>query len=602
MTHGTYPFDDGRFTVYPSRRSVVHGTKAIVSTTSPLATQAGLRILREGGNAADAAIAAAAVLNLVDPSMTGIGGDAFALYYEAQTKKVQAVNGSGPSAAEATLEGICGDLGITDRIHGSIPTTSGHAVTVPGAAAAWVDIVTEFGSGRLSLTQVLAPAIELAEEGFAVSEVASYYWISKEEELRKRPNGVELLKADPGAPAGFRAPRPGEFYRNPLLAKTFRLLGEHGRTGFYEGPVAEAVVEVTRSLGGCLTLEDLRRHGERGSEFTKAVSIRLGEDMMAQRDQPGGGHIHLWEHPPNGQGIVAQLALGILKELDKEGNIPKFRPEDHNSSKYLHALIQALRIAFADGCWFITDPHSSSVTPEDLLSSEHLAERAKLFDPLKATETIDHGSVHKTSDTIYLAVTDTDGNACSFVNSVADTFGSRIVPQGTGFVLQSRGAGFHLDPAHPNAFAPGKRPYNTIIPAMVTDADDGSLHSVFGVMGGAMQPQGHVQVLLNMMTFGMNPQVALDAPRICIGVSLPGKSTDPNKKVDSVVYLEEGIGEDVGAELKKLGHDIRFITGMGRSLFGRGQVIRVHHDSVDGSRIYSAGSDMRGDGMSAPLV
>jgi gamma-glutamyltranspeptidase/glutathione hydrolase len=238
-----------------------------------------------------------------------------------------------------------------------------------------------------------------------------------------------------------------------------------------------------------------------------------------------------------------------------------------------------------------------------LVSPEYLAERAKLFDPNRATAIVGPGSpAHKTSDTIYLAVTDTEGNACSFVNSVADTFGSRIVPKGTGFVLQSRGAGFHLDPNHPNAFAPGKRPYNTIIPAMVTNAEDGSLHTVFGVMGGAMQPQGHVQVLLNMITFGMNPQVALDAPRVCIGVSLPGKSTDPSKKIDNVVYLEEGISEEVGKELQKLGHDVRFVTGMGRSLFGRGQVIRVHHDPVDGHRIYSAGSDMRGDGMSVPLV
>lgn len=275
---------------------------------------------------------------------------------------------------------------------------------------------------------------------------------------------------------------------------------------------------------------------------------------------------------------------------------------DADRVRYLHALVQALRIAFADGCWYITDPHSSEVKPQDLLSTEYLAERAGLFDPFKATEIIEHGWVHKTSDTIYLAVTDVEGNACSFVNSVADAFGSRIVPKGTGFVLQSRGAGFHLDPTHPNAFAAGKRPYNTIIPAMVTDAEDGSLHTVFGVMGGAMQPQGHVQLLLNMLTFDMNPQVALDAPRICIGVSLPGKSTDPSKAVDSVVYLEDGISEEVAEELTRLGHDVKYVTGMGRSLFGRGQIIRAHLDPVDHHRIYSAGSDMRGDGMSAPLV
>ena len=269
----------------------------------------------------------------------------------------------------------------------------------------------------------------------------------------------------------------------------------------------------------------------------------------------------------------------------------------------MHALIQCLRIAFADGSWFITDPHASKVDPASLISPDYLAERARLFNPNKATTLIEHGSpVHKTSDTIYLGVTDSNGNGCSLVNSVADTFGSLIVPSGTGIVLQNRGSGFHLDPSHPNAYAPKKRPYNTIIPAMVTNAADDSLHTVFGVMGGAMQPQGHVQVLLNMQLFGMNPQVALDAPRICIGVSLPGKSTDPSKKVDNTIYLEDGISEAVAKELEQLGHEIKYVKGMGRSLFGRGQVIRVHHDPEDGQRIYSAGSDLRGDGAAAPLV
>lgn len=244
--------------------------------------------------------------------------------------------------------------------------------------------------------------------------------------------------------------------------------------------------------------------------------------------------------------------------------------------------------------------------PKTLLSRDYLAQRAKLFDPTRSTLISvpgDPSGLHKTSDTIYLCVTDEDGNACSLVNSVADTFGSRIVPPDTGFVLQNRGSGFHLGPAnHPNLYAPNKRPYNTIIPAMTTNAVDGTLHSVFGVMGGAMQPQGHVQVLLNMTRFGLNPQTALDAPRICIGVSLPGKSTDPDKKVDNTVYLEEGISEDVARELRGLGHQIKFVTGMERSLFGRGQIIRVHHDPVEATRVYSAGSDMRGDGNAAPLL
>lgn len=204
---------------------------------------------------------------------------------------------------------------------------------------------------------------------------------------------------------------------------------------------------------------------------------------------------------------------------------------------------------------------------------------------------------------MYLCATDPEGNACSLVNSVADTFGSRIVAPGTGFVLHNRGAGFHLGPSdHPNLYAPGKRPYNTIIPAMATNAADGALHSVLGVMGGAMQPQGHAQVLLNMVRFGMSPQAALDAPRVCIGVSLPGKAMDPSKRVDETVYLEEGIGEEVVRELGRMGHEVKCVTGMGRSLFGRGQVIRVHHNAVEGQRVYSAGSDMRGDGHSAPLI
>lgn len=253
----------------------------------------------------------------------------------------------------------------------------------------------------------------------------------------------------------------------------------------------------------------------------------------------------------------------------------------------------------------MTDP-SATVAPQSLLSPAYLASRAKLFDPTRSTTVPTPGDplgIHKTSDTIYLCVTDADGNACSLVNSVADTFGSRIVPPGTGFVLQNRGAGFHLGPAHhPNLYAPGKRPYNTIIPALTTDATDGTLHSVFGVMGGAMQPQGHVQVLLNMMRFGMNPQRALDAPRVCIGVSLPGKSTDPAKKIDRTVYLEEGISEDVGRALEGIGHEVKFVRAMERSLFGRGQVIRMQRDPVDGTRVYSAGSDMRGDGHAGPLL
>ncbi|KAK0616443.1 nucleophile aminohydrolase [Immersiella caudata] len=531
--------------------------------------------------------------------MTGIGGDAFALFYCNKEKKVNALNGSGRSAASATLEDVCRDLCITDRVYGTIPTPSALSVTVPGAAAAWVDLVEQFGSGAVSLADVFAPAIQFAENGCPISEIASYFWVATEEELRRKPNGIELLKQDPSAPGGYRAPRPGELYKNPLLATTFRRLAQSGKAGFYKGPVAEAIVRVVKDLGGYLSTEDLERHGNEEYEAVSPVSIRLERGAS---DTSGG--VDLWEHPPNGQGIVAQMALGILQILGKQGKIPKFGPSDHNSAEYLHALVEALRIAFADGTWFITDPHATNFSTESLLSEDYLAERAKLFDAKHAATILDRGSpAFKISDTIYLAVTDQDGNACSFVNSVADTFGSRIVPPGVGFVLQSRGAGFHLHPAnHPNIYAPNKRPYNTIIPAILTNSHDGSLHTVLGVMGGAMQPQGHAQVLLNMLKFNMNPQAALDAPRICIGVSLPGKSTDPTKKVDNTVYLEEGIGDDLAKALAEMGHEVKMVKGMGRALFGRGQVIRVHHDPVGGERIYSAGSDMRGDGAAVPLT
>ncbi|KAJ4391011.1 hypothetical protein N0V93_004624 [Gnomoniopsis smithogilvyi] len=592
---GIYPSDDETFIKFPSRRSVVHSTNGIVSTTSPLATEAGLQILRDGGNAADAAVAAAAVLNVVDPSMTGIGGDVFCLFYEARTSKVHALNGSGRSSAHATLDDICNDLKITDRTFGAIPNQSIHSVTVPGTAAGWLDIIANFGSGKASIKKVLQPAIQMAKNGFPVSEISSYYWIRSEDELRTKPNGVDLLRIDPSAPGGYRAPAPGEIMKNLLLAETLETLSEKGRSGFYEGSVAEAIVHISQQLGGHLTLADLEEHR---SEIVNPIPLKLS----LHPDEPP---ITLWEHPPNGQGIVAQMALGIMAELEREGQIPKFSSKDHNSASYLHALIQALRIAFADGSWYVTDP-ASTIDPSSLLSQPYLAQRAKLFDPSRSTQIERPGypsELPKTGDTVYLCVVDQEGNACSLVNSVADTFGSRIVPPGTGFVLQNRGSGFHLGPPdHPNLYAPRKRPYNTIIPALTTNASDGSLHSVFGVMGGAMQPQGHVQVLLNMTQFRMNPQTALDAPRVCIGVSLPGKATDPTKKVDYTVYLEEGISEEVAKALEQMGHETRFVRGMERSLFGRGQIIRVHNSAAEGTRVYSAGSDMRGDGNAAPLI
>ncbi|KAK8168267.1 gamma-glutamyltranspeptidase [Phyllosticta citrichinensis] len=594
-----YPATDPEFISFPSRRSTVHSTKGIVASTQPLASQAGIRILREGGNAADAAVAVAAALNMTEPGSTGIGGDCFCLFYEAKTRKVHALNGSGRSGANVTLDLIRKDLGIPEDQVGSIPMTSVHAVTVPGAAAGWVDTVQRFGSGKLSLEQILAPAIELGEEGYPVSELSSTFWHNSEHTIRKAsPNFVEMLKKDPSAPAGCRAPKPGEIFKNPTLANTFRLLAKNGKAGFYEGPVAEALVKVVQDLGGHLTLEDLKSHAELGSEAPDAISLKFRGQGVGENHEGDEG-VELWEHPPNGQGIVALMALGILQELEKAGKIPKFRSQDHNSAEHIHAVVEALRIAFADANWWVTDPIVEKVPTQELVSEAYLAERAKLFDPSKASDILDHGSpAHNHSDTVYFACTDSEGNGMSFINSNYGGYGTAIIPQGCGFTLQNRGANFSLRKDHPNVFKPGKRPYHTIIPAMITNPSDGSLHTVYGVMGGFMQPQGHVQVLLNTLVFQLTPQAALDAPRVCIGAGMPDQS-NKNRGLDRTVYLEEGVKPEVAVKLEEMGHKVAIVKGYQRGLFGRGQVIRCHEE--DGQVVWSAGSDPRGDGAAMPL-
>ncbi|KAE9966697.1 hypothetical protein BLS_006858 [Venturia inaequalis] len=577
---------DPDFTAFPSRRSVVHSTKGIVSSTQPLASQAGVQILQKGGNAADAAVAVAACLNVTEPSMTGIGGDMFCLFYNSETKKVHALNGSGRAAKNATLEGIKKELGLTGK-GGQIPMTSVHAVTVPGAAAGWVDSVAKFGSGKVTMSEILAPAIKLAEEGFPVSELSGYYWGASEQTIRNAsPNFSEMLKKDSKAKDGCRAPGPGELMKNPTLASTFRKVAEHGKKGFYEGFVAEALVKVISDLGGHLTLEDLKNHAELGSEEVEAITLRFqGQGVNKEH-----GGIDVWEHPPNGQGIVALMALGILEQLEKDGKIKTWTEKDHNSIDHLHACIEALKISFADASWWVADPNVSKVPTQELISKTYLAERAKLFNPASTAKIIDHGSpAHNHSDTVYFAVTDSHGNGSSFINSNFGGFGTAIIPKDCGFTLQNRGANFILDPEHPNRFEGGKRPYHTIIPAMLTNPNDGSLHSVYGVMGGFMQPQGHVQVLLNMLTFKLTPQAALDAPRFCIGAGY---------KLEHKVFLEEGIKPEVVEGLRKLGHDIEVVSGVEKGICGRGQIIRAHYD--DGQLIYSAGSDPRGDGAAMP--
>jgi gamma-glutamyltranspeptidase/glutathione hydrolase len=393
---------------------------------------------------------------------------------------------------------------------------------------------------------------------------------------------------------------PGELFKNPYLANTFRAVAKEGKKGFYTGRIAEELVKVCQDLGGYLELADLENHMKLGSEPVAPISLKFnGQGVSASESQYVDGQdataegygVEVWEHPPNGQGIVALMALGILEELERAGKIPQFQEKDHNSPAYLHAVIEALRIAFADASWWVTDPNVVKVPTAALISRPYLAERAQLFSPHAASPPLDHGSpAHNHSDTVYFAVADRHGNGISFINSNYGGFGSAIIPRGCGFTLQNRGANFSLEPAHPNVLAPAKRPYHTIIPAMITNTRDGSLHSVYGVMGGFMQPQGHVQVLLNMLAFKMTPQAALDAPRVCIGAGMP----DQGKVLDMTVYLEEGISEEVCEALKKLGHRAEIVTGYKRGIFGRGQVIRCHVE--DGITVFSGGSDPRGDG------
>ncbi|KAL2278870.1 hypothetical protein FJTKL_14047 [Diaporthe vaccinii] len=606
-------FPPGRpiFAKFSSRRSVVHSTKGIVACTQPLAAKCGIEILDAGGNAADAAVAVAAGMNMTEPCSTGIGGDMFCLFYDAKTSKVSALNGSGRSGAKCTLDQLRQDIGrnVTD-----IPDRSVHAVTVPGAAAGWVDTVDRFGSGRLSMEQILAPAVKLGEEGFPVGELTSDMWARSEGLIKEASdNGSEMLKADPAAAGGCRAPGAGEIMKNPTLARTMRTLATEGKKGFYTGRIAEAIVEVVRAKGGHLELEDLEDHLERGSEPVEPISLKFRgqglqrgtkrqadgtvKDSAVGEGDEGDKGVELWEHPPNGQGIVALMALGIMQELEKQGKIPTFTADKHNSVEYLHAVIESLRIAFADGNWWVADPNVSEVPNAGLVDPAYLAQRASQFDPDKASSgSIAHGSpALRSSDTVYFAVSDAQGNAISFINSNYEGFGTGIVPKGCGFTLQNRGANFALGPAgHPNLYAPRKRPYHTIIPGLVTNVADGSLHSVFGVMGGFMQPQGHVQVLLGQIIGKLSPQQALDAPRVYISPNTDGGRV--------TVHVERGISQEVITGLRRMGHDVEGpIGGLQRSMFGRGQIIRWTVDPVEGTGIWSAGSDQRGDGAAYPV-
>ncbi|CCF52097.1 hypothetical protein NDA11_007966 [Ustilago hordei] len=580
----TEPHYKNEYMRFASRRSTVLSTKGVVASSQPLASSAGIEILNAGGNAADAAVAVAAALNVTEPCNTGIGGDAFCLFYDAEKRKVRAFNGSGRAPQAMTLD-VLRQKGINGI---EIPGNSIHSVTVPGAAATWVDTVEKLGSGKLTMQEILAPAIRLAEQGYPVHESTAFLWSRSEKLIKAASSNAEEMLFE------GRAPRTGELMRMPTLARTFRELATKGKQGFYTGRIAEAIVDLVKSQGGVLELEDLKDHLDRGTEEVTPIQYTYNHPAQAG-DLQGKQGVTMYECPPNGQGLTTLVALAILDELQNQAKVGDLAKLKHNSVEYLHALIEALRLAFADTRYHVSDPaHSKQDFAELLLNQKYLAQRAKLFDRTKASVDLEKGSPANTCDTVYFSVSDEYGNACSFINSNYAGFGTGAVPAGCGFTLQNRGAGFTLSEGHPNCVAPGKRPYHTIIPAMATRADE--LFLSFGVMGGFMQPQGQVQVLMNILHHGFSVQDALDAPRFCIGAGMAGP-----EGATSEVYFEQGVDQKVVDELEKMGHKVKVLDGWARFQFGRGQVIQKV-ENKQGRLVWAAGSDPRADGQAIAQI
>jgi gamma-glutamyltranspeptidase/glutathione hydrolase len=506
----------------------------MVATSQPLASTAALRILQEGGNAFDAAIAASAVLSLVEPHMTGLGGDLFALAWSAREGRLVGLDASGRAGALMTPERI-----RADGFDG-VPYQGPGSVTVPGAIAGWEALSERYGS--LPLARVLAPAIALAEDGFPVSPIIARQWAAEE----------DLLREDAGATAtylpGGAPPQAGDWFTNPDFAASVRMISEEGASAMYGGGLGARIVEGLQEMGGYLTLPDM-----------EAMEVEWVEPISA--DYKG---TTLWELPPAVQGVAALQMLELLEAFD-------LRAMGHNSPEYLHHLIEAKKIAFADLA-HVSDRDFLEVSPGELLDPDYIDSRRALLDPERAAERQEPGDFATSTETVYLSVADRDGNMVSFIHSIYEYFGSGVVIPGTGFVLQNRGAGFTLDDGHPNQVAPGKRPFHTLIPGFLTR--DGEPLAAFGVMGGSMQPQGHVQVLLNMVEFGMDPQEAIDAARF--------------RHRGGVRVAIENVTPELKARLEAMGHEV---TEWENVAFGGGQMV------LKLDRGWAGASDARKDGM-----
>ncbi|MDX1946393.1 MAG: gamma-glutamyltransferase [Pirellulaceae bacterium] len=498
-------------------RSVVIAQHGMVATSHPLAAQAGLDVLKAGGNAADAAIATSAMMAVVEPMSCGIGGDLFVIYWDAKTQKLYGLNASGRSPYKLNRQ-VFSAKGMKE-----IPDTGPLSWSVPGCVSGWETLRARFG--KKSLANLLAPAIATAEEGCPVPEVIAGYWRGGESSLGEWPTSAAALLVD-----GKRAPRLGEVMKLPQYAASLRLIAKEGRDAFYKGLIAQKIVAFSEANGGYFTLADFADHTD---TWIEPVSTNYrGYDV--------------WELPPNGQGIAALEMLNVLErhDLAKLG---------HNSAEHLHLFVEAKKLAFADRAKFYADPDFAALPVKELISKSYAAAQNARIDLTKAAADVPAGDPKLgRADTIYLTVVDQDRNCCSLIQSNYYGFGSKVVPGDVGFVLQNRGCLFALDETHLNRLEPHKRPFHTIIPAMVTKA--GRPWFCFGVMGGDQQAQGHVQILVNMLDFGMNVQAAGDAPRVSHSGSA-SPTGEPSQGVGSV-SVESGVPDGVVAKLRAMGHQV----------------------------------------------
>ena len=551
---------------FRSRRSNVMSSRGMVAASQPLATLAGLDMLRAGGNAADAAVAVAAALGVVEPFSTGIGGDCFTLYWDAKTRKVYALNSSGPAASRSSIE----DLIKAGYTH--YPLYTGQAVTVPGSVAGWDALLTRFGS--MSLYEVLQPAIRYAEEGYPVTELISRGWSLMQNRLTREPGSQDESlprhhqRTGLPQPSGQEflvdghAPAAGVLIKLPTLAITLRAIAEEGSAYIYQSQFAQALCEHVKTYDGWLEPEDL-------AAFQPEWVEPIHADYHGYR---------LHECPPNGQGLAAIMATRIADGFDLAGM---------NILDRTHTLIECMRLGFTEALAWVSDPSFFDIPFEALFDEEYIASRREMIRSDKALQNLRTGILNTGDDTVYFSAVDGAGNACSFINSLYHGGGTGLIVPGTGVLLQNRAANFSLDPEHPNALQGGKRPYQTIIPGMITHGEE--LHASFGVMGGFMQPQGHLQVLVNLVDLDHNPQQALDVPRFRLEVEGGGMGADDP---GGLLWLEEGFNFSDLAELSRRGHRVVPVTGFQRIFFGSGQIIM--RDPSSGVLI--AGSDPRKDG------